>query len=210
MTPLEQNRAALLTWASDGVPAHEQDQWQQLLDSDPECRAYWDELQLTIGSLNWDAAESAEASLPTDFHEEVMSRLAEEAPAVSGNRSGSVREFVSSFWVKPLGLTEPSKDTPLWQQLVVPVGGFAAVAILAAFLYWPTATHPPTTGQVATLPLTESAITPSIEEISWAALRTQDNNTAPLQLAATPRSKTKNHPTMSWADRDRWVEQFDL
>ena len=45
---------------------------------------------------------------------------------------------------------------------------------------------------------------------SWAALRLESNDINNLSVASNSTAHTDRIPTMNWADRDKWIKEFDL
>lgn len=198
MTLLEQNKEALRAMAmafpdqiADQIPDQladqplaEQKRLQRLIQSDPECRAYWEEMTSLTGDLHLHASPT-EPDLPPGFHDRLMNRLTRPAPA-----QPTVQRF----------------RTPSLAQSIL---GASALLLFALFLKHERSPNLPIQSPTESSMETKHSPTTS-DQYSWAALRSTNADPVNLIVVRSNHSAPQEHPKMSWAEREHWIQEFDL
>ena len=174
----------MLAMAAGTLPSTEQQRLEDLMQSDPESRLYWESLKKLARTLKDDASRDV-PNLPLGFHTKLLSRL-DDSPSSP-----------MSWFAEGLGFIAK----PLVATAIILLLGLAIKTGL------PKQAAPEKASTQASQVSSASSV---VEATSWAALRAATTDPTPL-LASIPQDRTEDDcPSMAWADREHWIEHYDL
>ena len=182
MSLSEDQKTELLNLASGHVPVQERQRLEQLIQSDAECRRYWNSLTSTIHKLEVNAT-SYRNTLPPQFHAKLTGRLRR---ATHTDTAGLARFRPSIPKLALLALL------------------LFAIALTTRFNPHPS--PPIAKNDSPSMPVKTHAIA----KVSWAALRQENPSALPSHAPEAPNTQPSRPLSMAWSDRADWIQEFDL